>query len=239
MSFNTPAKKQPGHMRISSILDFTDQKHSKRDADAYTRDSPEDEFPRNLEDLLGHWNFEKRSQPLQKKLSPKSSNFWVSKRSIRGEKSQQETTAGSNPDNCSSIEKDETTVRSFGQSIQRDLSVKIEERCFELAKKVLDRVNLASFGQAGMSLGIIKFVRKEFGVVNHSKGINDFWDELLKIGNLDFSKEYKLVKALFGLPVQKKYNSKIGSQQKIPISPGPSAGLQAKSPNKKSTVPVS
>lgn len=240
MSFNTPAKKQPSHTRISSILDFTDQKHSKRDSTAdYTRDSLEDESPRKLEDLFGPWTSKKKTQPAQQKLSPKSGNFWVSKRSIRGGKSQQETAAGSNPDGFSSTEKDETTVRSLGQSIQRDLSVKIEDRCFELAKKVLERVNSASFGQAGMSLAIIKFVRREFGVVNHSKGINDFWDELLKIGNLDFSKEYKLVKALFGLPVQKKVSAKIVSQKKVLVSPGPSAGFLDKSPKAKSTVPVS
>ena len=68
----------------------------------------------------------------------------------------------------------------------------------------MNEVSFSSFNQPNMALAIIKFVRREFGILNHSDNINEFWEDLYKLKQLDFTREFKILKKLFTPLVEKK-----------------------------------
>lgn len=102
-----------------------------------------------------------------------------------------------------SPERREFLVSTLDQSTQRSMASKLEERCFELANKILHDMLLSGFVQINMALAILKFVRKEFGLKNHSNNYNKFLDELYKIRKINFSSEYYLIKEKYGVKKMK------------------------------------
>ena len=59
-------------------------------------------------------------------------------------------------------------VSTLDQQFQRKLAGKLESRCFELAKQILDLMPMCNYGQIEMALAVIKFVRLEAGIINRT-----------------------------------------------------------------------
>lgn len=84
-------------------------------------------------------------------------------------------------------------VSRFDQRVQRSLAHKMEDRCFELAKRVLDDIPLNTFRQLHMAFAIIKLVRKEFGLTNRVLEEDTFLEEVFGIVKLDYNHELQLL----------------------------------------------
>jgi len=86
------------------------------------------------------------------------------------------------------------TVNRFDQRIQRSLAHKMEDRCFELAKRVLDDIPLNTFRQLHMAFAIVKFVRREFGLSNKVFDEDEFLEEVFQIASFDYNHELELLR---------------------------------------------
>jgi hypothetical protein len=86
------------------------------------------------------------------------------------------------------------TMNKFDQRIQRTLSNKMEDRCFELAKRVLDDFPLNSFKQLHMAFAIVKIVRMEFGLNNKVFEENEFLEEIFQIASIDYTYEHDMIR---------------------------------------------
>lgn len=102
----------------------------------------------------------------------------------------------------------ELLVVKIEQKAQRKLAHKIEDRCFEISKRVLDDIPLNSFGQMNMALAILKFVRNEFGVSNRFQECDTFIKDVYKVADLDYSHETQLLKDKY----QKFFNMNFNSR---------------------------
>jgi len=101
-----------------------------------------------------------------------------------------------------SPEKTELLVSKIEQKAQRKLAHKIEDRCFEISKRVLDDIPLNTFRQLHMALAILNFVRSEFGIQNRFSECDEFIVDVYKISDFDYSHETELLREKY----QKLYN---------------------------------
>lgn len=98
------------------------------------------------------------------------------------------------------LSKKDLMVYFIDQPTQKLLAKELTEKCFELAKRVLENVVFTKFNQASMALAIIRYARRELKIHNKTRNINMLWDTLFNIDNTVFLDEYDLLKREFGDP---------------------------------------
>ena len=91
-------------------------------------------------------------------------------------------------------------VEHLKQDKQRNLVMKIEDRCMELVKQVSHEIPMVNYNQASMALAIIRYVRREFGVKNISLGVEEFWNNLFQLNHIFIKNEYQILKFKYGDP---------------------------------------
>ena len=144
--------------------------------------------------------------------------------------------------------KDEVLLESLSQNSQRMLAKLMFDKCMEIAFKVLEETSQATFGQANMALAIVKYVRRDYGLVNHNEQMNDIWEDLYKLKDIDFTKEYKLLKVMLNEIIEKpavsdsvnelfSFNSRVSLLNKITNIEGIKGNLSAYQNSKRTVLP--
>jgi hypothetical protein len=93
-------------------------------------------------------------------------------------------------------------VSRFDQRTQRSLALKMEDRVFELAKRILDDLPVPTFRQIHMAFAIVKFVRNEFGLTNRISEEDYLFENIFQIEKLDYTVELSLVREKYGVRYQ-------------------------------------
>jgi hypothetical protein len=96
--------------------------------------------------------------------------------------------------------------------------VKIEDRCMELVRQVAHDIPMVNYNQASMSLAIIRYVRREFGVKNSSPAVDSFWNNLFQLDQIFFKNEYQILKFNYGDPKVSPNNSFTVQLRQNPIN---------------------
>jgi hypothetical protein len=109
-----------------------------------------------------------------------------------------------------SLDREGVMVSRFDQRTQRSLAMKMEDRVFELAKRMLDDFPVPTFRQMHMAFAIVKFVRKEFGLANRIFEEDYLFENIFQIEKLDYGFELGLVKEKYGV----RHEAQLGSVHK-------------------------
>lgn len=111
--------------------------------------------------------------------------------------------------------KTDVCVEDLDQPVQKLLAKELNEKCLELAEKVMDCIPFAKFNQANMALAIVRYARRKLGIYNKTKNINVVWDTLFNIDNTVFLNEYDLLKKQFGDPKEGLLKKHFGNMEEI------------------------